>query len=123
MMDQLAVHHRFKEPAHFAGRFTGAGAAPPTIVAFCAKGFAAPTRSGVGALVVAISEPQPGVIQSYDFNVASPANAKTALVTPVAANSASFTIQVAWQANSVAVDLQANEELVCDIWTSRSGAP
>jgi len=133
MIDSHMVGSTFNEPTHWTGRFTGAGNTVPVAVAFTSRKLKI-ARSGVGALTVTMSDPtlgqsgngNTGVVQVYDFwvntSLVGGANVKQVCVSPIAANSATFTLQVQF-ANGTAVDLTSSDELQADIWTSRSSAP
>lgn len=124
MIDFRPVGHYVNEPANIFGRFTGAGTSVPTAVANVPGAGAnviALTRSGVGTLS-AVLQDTIGVIQNYDWWVSSPANNKSVAITPPGTGF-TFALQVSWSANAVAVDLQANEELVFEINKSESSRP
>lgn len=124
MLDARAINTHYNEPTNLAGRFTGAGTSVPAAVANVIDSgplVSVLTRSGVGTLSFVLQEPV-GVIQNYDFWVASPANNKSVSVTPPGTGF-TFALQVSWSANGTAVDLQANEELVFEINKSNSGRP
>jgi hypothetical protein len=126
MFDARPVNTHFTEPTLHCARYVGAGAAAPTPVASVKDAQSTKTsitRSGVGALVVTLLDVPLGVVQTYDFWAACPANDKNVRMTPPTAGSYAFTLQVGYHANGVAVDLAATEELCMEVWTSRSQVP
>ncbi len=124
MLDSRPLNTHYNEPTNIVGRFTGAGTSAPTAVANVIDSgslVSVLTRSGVGTLSFVLQEPI-GVIQNYDFWIASAANNKNVSVTPPGTGF-TFALQVSWQANGVAVDVAANEELLFEINKSNSGRP
>lgn len=117
-----------KEPAWIMGRWLGAGAATPTVVAKTTKLTGNPgavpaiSRSGVGTLSVVIAAPV-GIVQSYDFwvNSGSSATDKNVRVTPPSGGT--FALQVTFHANGTAVDLAATDELCMMVVTSLAPNP
>lgn len=123
MIDFRPVGYYHNEPVKITGRFTGAGAAVPTAVANVPSAGAnviTLTRSGVGTLSAVLVDTV-GFIQNYDFWVAS-TNAKSVQYT-VNTTTFTFSLQVSWNVNAVAVDLTAAEELVFEISKSESSRP
>ena len=113
----LGTH--FREPKMFAARWAGAGAAVPTPVTNVKDSQPTKstiTRSGVGALVVTVIDTPLGVIQNYDFWIASNNVAdRNVRVSPPALGTATFTLNVTFSANGVACDVAAGEELLAMI--------
>ena len=134
MIDSRLVATPFNEPTLWTGRFVGAGTnTKPTAIAYTSKKLTL-TYGNLGAMNVTLSDPTvgqsgnglTGVVQCYDFWIASPlkggANLKQVCITPPTVNSAVFVLQVQY-ANGTAIDIASTEELVCEIWTSRSASP
>ena len=135
MIDSRKVGIPFNEPTLWLGRFKGAGTnSIPLAVASTSKKMAITTYSNLGAMVVTINDAaapattggSTGVVQSYSAWVGSgligAANAKQVQMSPPSANSAAFTLQIQY-ANGTAIDIATTEELVVEVWTSRSGNP
>lgn len=112
-----------KNPCNILGRWLGAGAAVPTVVAKTTRSAGNPSnagggqisisRSGVGALSVTIPGPL-GIVQDYAFWTATGASAsdKNVRVTPPGAGSLTFALAVTLYSNGAAVDLASNDELL-----------
>lgn len=126
MYDARPVNTHFNEPTLLVGRFLGAGASVPTPIANVKDSAATRctiTRSAVGNLVVTFTDTPLGVVQSYDFWVASPANNKNISITPPTVGSYAFTLLCSYHANGVNVDISSSEELVFEVWTARTQVP
>ena len=122
----------FNEPR--SGRAADAGAATAVFVAAASTSAKLAIASlGVGALTSSPHRPVQhrqqrltGVVQNSKFwvntSLVGGANLKQVIQTPIAANSAVFTLQVQF-ANGSAADLTSSDELNCEIWTARSANP
>jgi hypothetical protein len=126
MYDERPVGTHFNQPTLIALRFAGAGASVPTPVANVKDAAASRctiTRSGVGTLSIQLLDTPLGVVQSYGFWVESGSADKNVRVTPPAAANYTFTANITYHANGVAVDLANGEELVAEIWAARTSQP
>lgn len=128
MYDAQIFYANCKEPVVIFGRWLGNGGATPTVVTNTTRPVG-PGTSGqlqilwnsTGNLTVTMPS-QVGTIQNYDFTVQSGnAHCKIVKVTPPSAGV--FTLQVAYAANDVAVDLVNTEELTALIVTTLAPHP
>jgi len=127
MWDEKPIGCHINSPAIFRARFAGNGANPPNPVANVKDSQSTQctvTRTGVGVYTLTPKDIPLGVVQFYDFCVATnTALNKQCLVTPPAVANYTFTVTIVHGINNTAIDLAIGEELVVDIWFARTQVP